>query len=123
MRRHQVDLGDMLASVNLDDKTIDELTRSAETKAGALRQAKDTLSKRFGTKNRVNVADVMSWLDQDIEDYEEAATVGYWRGERRERPARPAPERQTRAPRATNAATSAPAAPGQPRQAGKPVQA
>jgi hypothetical protein len=110
----------MLGTVQLPDETIRDLTEQARTKAESLAEAKRFLTEKFGSKNRVGVADVQRWLDWAIEDYTDASKDSYWRGERPQRD-RTEPKRgpkpastdatPTTAPAPTATAGTAPAQP------------
>lgn len=98
-----MDLGDMLGVVDLGDETVAKLTVACEAKASALREARETLVEKFGSKARVGTAEVLAWLDNDIADYEAGSQAAYWRGEIA-RPEPVVPPKATRKRKNANAA-------------------
>lgn len=89
-------LSDMLATVALDDETAQKLADSCETKARALREAREMLAARFGDKSRVGTAEVLAWLDEDAAEYDKGSSARYWQSEREAPVPAPAPRRTPR---------------------------
>jgi hypothetical protein len=103
----------MLATVKLDDEAARQLAEACARKAEALRDTREVLKDYFGNKSRIGTEDVLAFLAEGADEYEEGSKPGYWQTERK------AETVETVAP--ASKATKATSAPGAPRKAGKPA--